>query len=104
LFDRPPRDWSDAELRHGLAELGKAIQWHRDQHQDADADALYWVSVALAEERDARRRLARDVNEAMDLGGPARWLANPSERRTRRRHHRGLHWTLSVEVDCVDAP
>lgn len=65
LFCKPPADWSDNEIRVGLAEVAKAIQWHSDQHDPAAADRLHAVARVLADERDARAGLRAAVDDAV---------------------------------------
>lgn len=64
LFTIPPSDWTDDEIRVGLAQLGRDIQWHTDQHDTTRALFFTGVAVILADERDRRRRLYADAENA----------------------------------------
>lgn len=83
LFDRPPADWTDDEIRVGLAQLGQRITEHRGA-----ADRLTEVAAALADERDRRRAVYAQMADAV-TGPTARWLRSASTRRAERRGRRG---------------
>lgn len=60
IFDKAPAEWTDDEIRVGLAQVAQR------------REELYGVAVTLADERDRRRALARQVDDAMS--SPAYWL------------------------------
>jgi hypothetical protein len=66
VVGKPPEEWTDREIAIGLAEYAKSIQWYSDQHQPWMVDALHDIARNLADKRDRRRRLRRDVDEAMN--------------------------------------
>lgn len=61
VFDRPPEEWTDDEIRVGLAEVARSLEFHTGTGNAAMVDFLHGVAVVLAEHRDARRALYRDV-------------------------------------------
>lgn len=65
VFSRPPEDWSDDEIRTGLAEVAKSMEFYRAAGNAAMVETLHNIAVALAEHRDARRALGRAVDDAV---------------------------------------
>jgi hypothetical protein len=54
LFAKPASDWSDVEIAAGLAQIGQRLE------------ELHALAVTLADERDRRIVLARQVDDAMN--------------------------------------
>lgn len=69
VFDRRPGELSDRELVVALAELGRAVQWYRDQRQHEVADGLTAAAAVLAGERDARAALYGELADAVAPAG-----------------------------------
>lgn len=65
VFDRPPAEWTDDEIRAGLAEVARSLEFHTVAGDTAVVDFLHAVAVELAEHRDARRALYRDVTNVI---------------------------------------
>lgn len=65
VFSRPPEDWSDDEIRVGLAEVARALEFYRSAGDTAMAETFHNIAVALADHRDARRALGRAVDDAV---------------------------------------
>ena len=85
LFERAPADWGDDEIRVGLQQVAERIAYYR-----AGIEMLTVMAVPLAEERDRRTALARQVDEAIAesvgvVAGAARILRSASQRRRDRR-------------------
>ena len=78
LFDRPVDEWTDTEIAVGLAVLGCEIEKAKAAGDTALAGAWTTLAIVLAEHRDARRALARAVDDAMS---PVRvlWADLPDE-------------------------
>jgi hypothetical protein len=72
LFAKPAAEWTDDELRVGLPELGQRIAELREAGHVQVANRLTELAADLADERDQRRALHREVEDAMvtvtDLG------------------------------------
>jgi hypothetical protein len=64
VFDRPPALWSDDEVRVGLAEVARAMEFYSAAGEPAAVDVLHGIACVLADERDSRRALARAVDDA----------------------------------------
>jgi hypothetical protein len=86
IFSRPASEWTDDEMRVGLEELARMIQWKDDQHQDTVDLREWWIK--LDDERKKRKALADQVDEAANptaIRAPVRILLSPGERRAMRR-------------------
>lgn len=60
LFSRPAEEWTDREIAVGLAQLAQR------------REELHWLAVVLADERDRRAAVYRDMADALLTGEPAR--------------------------------
>lgn len=79
LFAKPAGDWSDDELRVGLAQIAERQEF------------LHNVAVELAAERDRRAKLYREMEDAANpfqVVAPARILRTPTQRSHDRRDRR----------------
>lgn len=88
LFFRPVCEWSDRELAAGLVALGERIA---DCQDDGLRPRLTELAAVLAGERDRRRVVYREVQEALNpftVVSPGRVLRSASERRADRRERR----------------
>lgn len=66
LFRKPSSDWTDDELVAGLAVLVTERDVAVANGEPDRAEWLNDLAIVLADERDSRRRLARDVDDAMN--------------------------------------
>ena len=64
IFDRPPADWTDAELQAGAVVVAEARDLAALLGDVRCADAFASLCVVLTAERDARAALYREMDDA----------------------------------------
>ncbi len=69
LFNRPTAEWTDGQVRHGLALIAEKIERCKAAGDTGKAEVWQAFAIVLAQERDRRADLARAVDDAM-VGGP----------------------------------